>query len=287
MPEPTKPATLHRVGPSALDERALPFNSLTPARETALVSLRSAFDFGESVNQGVVGLRTRMAISAAVLVVFGLAVAVPADALTSAQTKFVSATHRVAPSTKSASTKKLVALGSAVCGLLKYGSVADDVGVLDASSNTFHFSKNQATAVVATSVTYLCPSHANAVKAFEKHPSAPAAAAPTTTTTTAPPTAAFSCSGSAPEGVSITYGADTQNLDGGGSVPWSTSLPIPDQAQYEAVNAQLQGPDGSISCTVTVTQNGQSTTQMGEASGNYNIAAAQVCSGGDGTWSKC
>lgn len=187
----------------------------------------------------------------------------------------------------SASTKKVLALGSAVCGLLKYGSVADDVGVLDAPSNSFHFSMKQATSIVAASVTYLCPSHTNAVKAFEKHPSTPAVAAPTTTTTTTPPTAAFSCTGSAPEGVSITYGADTQNLDGGSSVPWSASLPIPDQAQYEAVNAQLQGPDGSISCMVTVTQNGQSTTQTAEASGNYNIAGAQVCSGGDGSWSKC
>ena len=68
-------------------------------------------------------------------------------------------------------------------------------------------------------------------------------------------------------------------------MPWSTSIPIPAGAQYEAVNAQLQGPDGSISCTVSA----GGATQTGQAQGNYNIASAQVCNQPAilGGWQKC
>jgi hypothetical protein len=61
-------------------------------------------------------------------------------------------------------------------------------------------------------------------------------------------------------------------LSGGSSVPWPTSIPIASGAQYEQVSAQLQWPDGSISCQVTV--NGATAT--GQAVGDYNIASAQV-----------
>jgi hypothetical protein len=125
-----------------------------------------------------------------VLVVVGLAAAVPAEAA-SAQTKYINALHHAAPSTKAVSTKKLLGLGSAICSILKVGSVADEVGILQERSNAYHFPKNQVTAIVATSVTHLCPSHTNAVVAYEKkpsHPSVPAAVAAPTTTTAPPPT---------------------------------------------------------------------------------------------------
>jgi hypothetical protein len=108
---------------------------------------------------------------------------------------------------------------------------------------------------------------------------------PPTTTTTSPPTATFACSGTAPEGVDITYGSDTQNISGGHAVPWSASLPVPSGAQDESVSAQLQGPDGSISCSVAVTVDGTTTSQTGEAVGDYNIAQAEVCNA-DG-WQTC
>ena len=136
-------------------------------------------------------MRTRLAISAALLVAVGLVAAVPAGAA-SPQTKYINALHHAAPSTKALSTKKLLGLGSAICNILKLGSVADEVGILQERSNAYHFPKNQVMAIVATSVAHLCPSHTSAVVAFAKtqhHPSAPAAlAAPTTTTAPGPTT---------------------------------------------------------------------------------------------------
>ena len=106
-----------------------------------------------------------------------------------------------------------------------------------------------------------------------------------------PATASFSCTGSAPEGVDITYGTDTSNLSGGNTVPWQATLSLPSNALYANVTAQLQGPDGTITCTNTVswTEAGvaQSVTQTGTASGDYNIASAQICSDYNGGWQTC
>jgi hypothetical protein len=243
-----------------------------------------------------VRLRARL-VSVVVLVVVGLAAAVPAGASTTQHPKYINAVHHFAPGTKAIPNKTLAKMGTSICSDLNSGTsfTAEAESLVNAIGNGKTITTKMLAAILKYSVIYICPSYRPELETFENSStSAPAtshgstsAHATTTTTAPPPPTAAFSCTGSAPEGVSITYGADTQNLDGGGSVPWSASLPIPDQAQYEAVNAQLQGPDGSISCMVTVTQNGLTTTQMGEGSGNYNIAAAQVCSGGDGTWEKC
>jgi len=127
-------------------------------------------------------------------------------------------------------------------------------------------------------------------------PTVPAATGATTTSppTTAPlaTTAVFSCTGTAPEGVSITYGTDTSNLNGASTVPWQASLPLPSTAEYANVSAQLQGPDGSIRCTTTVTwsSDGRSHTvsQSGSAAGDYNIASAQVCTDQfNGNYTSC
>ena len=112
----------------------------------------------------------------------------------------------------------------------------------------------------STSATTVTTAPAVAPSATSASPAATAAPATTAPPATAPPTtapaasqAAFSCTGSAPEGVNITYGTDTSNLNGGSSVPWQASVPLPATAQCAEVSAQLQGPDGNITCTTTVT----------------------------------
>ena len=65
----------------------------------------------------------------------------------------------------------MLGLGKVLCKVLGFATVADDVGELDGSSNAYHFPKKQVVPIVATSVTYFCPSHTKAVLAFEAHPS--------------------------------------------------------------------------------------------------------------------
>jgi hypothetical protein len=140
------------------------------------------------------GVRTRLAIAAVVVVGFGYVATVPSGASSAAaQRKFIAAIHKAAPATKKVSNKKLLALGNAICNVLAFGSVADEVGLLKEPTNAYHFPKKQAVPIVATSVTYLCPSHKGAVQAYQAHPSAPPTrsaspppAAPTTTTTSGP-----------------------------------------------------------------------------------------------------
>lgn len=203
------------------------------------------------------------------------------------QAKFVKAVHRIAPATKKVSNKKLISLGTATCNILKFAPINDEVSVLEEPTNTFHFPKNQVVPILSTVVTYLCPSHASAMERYENTGggSAPKAA-PTTTTTPAPPTAAFNCTGSAPDGVDITYGTDSINDDGNGALPWSASLALPSDAEYADVQAQLSG-SGSVTCTTTVTWDGHSVTKTGAANGGYNIASAQICSSFDGGWETC
>jgi hypothetical protein len=43
-------------------------------------------------------------------------------------------------------------------------------------------------------------------------------------------------------------------------------------------NEPPEGPDGSINCTLTVTDgSGNTITQTAQAAGNYNIDHAQIC----------
>ena len=114
-------------------------------------------------------------------------------------------------------------------------------------------------------------------------------AAPSTTTTSERilPTAFFKCSGSAPGGVSITYGMNSSNLNGGSSLPWVSYLPVTSTAHSFTVSAQLQGADGSIKCSTAVDVNGKIVTQNGSASGTRKIAKAVVCSKSTGGWRPC
>jgi hypothetical protein len=92
----------------------------------------------------------------------------------------------------------------------------------------------------------------------------------------------FKVWGDAPGGalgpMDITYGSDTENLQGHG-LPFTKSLPLDDGAMYYNVNAQLQG-GGDIHCSVTV----DGKTKKGHAQGGYNICNAQLSGGFSGGW---
>ncbi|MEU9218942.1 MmpS family transport accessory protein [Streptomyces sp. NPDC048376] len=89
----------------------------------------------------------------------------------------------------------------------------------------------------------------------------------------------FKVWGSAPSGVDINYGSDSDSRSGKG-LPFEKTLKLDDSALYYNVNAQLMG-GGDINCSVTV--NGE--TKKGHASGDYNICMAQVNGGLLGGWS--
>ncbi len=106
-------------------------------------------------------------------------------------------------------------------------------------------------------------------------------------TPTAAPTAAgtpgqvtFSVTGSAPDGVTITYGTNTSNLSGG-PLPFTATLPLSTAGGvlYYDITAQLSGA-GSISCSISV---GGKVISSGTASGGYNICTSEILDSG-GTW---
>ncbi|MET9891104.1 hypothetical protein ABZZ47_12960 [Streptomyces sp. NPDC006465] len=88
----------------------------------------------------------------------------------------------------------------------------------------------------------------------------------------------FKVWGSAPAGVDITYGSDSDNRDGSG-LPMTKTLTLDSDAMYYHISAQLQG-GGDINCSVTV----DGETKKGHASGSYNICMAQLNSGLLGGW---
>lgn len=82
--------------------------------------------------------------------------------------------------------------------------------------------------------------------------------------------AVFKVWGTASAGVSITYGSDSENLDGNG-LPMTRTLKVKSDALYLHITAQLQG-GGDIHCSVTL----GSQTKEGQARGGYNICSAQI-----------
>ncbi|MFF2996994.1 MmpS family transport accessory protein [Streptomyces sp. NPDC057950] len=89
----------------------------------------------------------------------------------------------------------------------------------------------------------------------------------------------FKVWGSAPAGVDITYGSDSDSIQGHG-LPMTKTLKLKDDAMYYNVTAQLQG-GGDVHCSVTV----DGKTKTGHASGGYNICNAQLSGGLFGDWS--
>jgi hypothetical protein len=113
---------------------------------------------------------------------------------------------------------------------------------------------------------------------------------PTPSPSPVPQFVTFACTGSAPDGLDITYGPEGSNL-GASSLPFSKTTAYDSGAQYYVTTAQLSG-SGHVTCTTTVqTDNGDGTADdvvnSGTASGGYNIASAQVCSSFTGGWEKC
>ena len=91
--------------------------------------------------------------------------------------------------------------------------------------------------------------------AFAAPPTPAPAPTPAPTPTPTPPAgiqATFTCTGSAPQGVDITYETETSQYTGGTTVPWSTTLTLSQTSGFAAVEGQLQG-SGSITCNTTVT----------------------------------
>lgn len=81
-------------------------------------------------------------------------------------------------------------------------------------------------------------------------------------------------------GVDITYGSDTDNRQGGTSVPFSASLKLDRSADYYSLDAQLNG-SGDITCKIIIREH---VVAKGHASGGYNICSAQAGRGLDGSW---
>jgi hypothetical protein len=103
-------------------------------------------------------------------------------------------------------------------------------------------------------------------------------------------TTAYTCTGTAPDGIDITYGPDGTNLSAS-ALPFTQSTPLDPNAQYYVVDAQLHG-SGQVTCQTVVTYTdasgtAHSVTKSATASGGYNIASAQVCSRFDGAWEAC
>jgi hypothetical protein len=115
--------------------------------------------------------------------------ALPAAAST--QSNYIKALHRAAPATKKISTKKLVGLGKSICDFTGVAPASAEVKLLDESSNSFRFPKRQVSAIVSTSVAYLCPTHVSKPKVAVAAPPATTQptqpAPPTTTAPTTPP----------------------------------------------------------------------------------------------------
>lgn len=103
-----------------------------------------------------------------------------------------------------------------------------------------------------------------------------AAASPTPQ---APTKVTFVVSGSAPDGIDITYGPSGSNFAGPSVLSGKAvmSVKFDPEASYYSLNAQLQGA-GSIKCKIVVTGPGDAplTVSHGAAAGGYNICDAQA-----------
>jgi hypothetical protein len=97
----------------------------------------------------------------------------------------------------------------------------------------------------------------------------------------APTKVEFIVTGSAPDGIDITYGPSGSNFAGPSVLDGKAvmSVKFDPSASYYALNAQLQGA-GSIRCKIVVTGPGDEplTVSHGAAAGGYNICSAQATS---------
>jgi hypothetical protein len=96
----------------------------------------------------------------------------------------------------------------------------------------------------------------------------------------------YHCTGSAPDGVDITYGPSGSEYSAH-KLPFTKTTALDDSAEFYSLQAQLMG-SGHVSCTTTVqTDDGTQTVSSSSAEGDYNIADTEVCSSWGGTWDSC
>ncbi|RKN41458.1 hypothetical protein D7223_24300 [Micromonospora endolithica] len=69
-------------------------------------------------------------------------------------------------------------------------------------------------------------------------------------------------------------------------MPFNARGGVSASVRYYRISAQLQG-GGHVSCVLTVTGAGRTTTSSGTARGGHNIASAQICRDFDGQWDSC
>ncbi|MEU6369844.1 hypothetical protein ABZ876_29945 [Streptomyces sp. NPDC046931] len=90
----------------------------------------------------------------------------------------------------------------------------------------------------------------------------------------------FKVWGTAPGGVDITYGSDSDTRQGHfKNGTFEATLPVAKNALYFNVMGQLNG-GGDINCSITI----DGKTKKGHASGGYNICDAQLNAGLLGGW---
>jgi hypothetical protein len=122
------------------------------------------------------------------------------------------------------------------------------------------------------------PAHDLPCEAFRS----PTIPGPTPTWTPTPAlVVTFTVTGTAPDGLTITYGSNSANDQGGTSLPWSTTMPLGGSGvEYYYIDAQLSGA-GTVSCSIAVKGKVIGT---GSASGGYNIADCEITQGLFGGW---
>ena len=135
----------------------------------------------------------------------------------------------------------------------------------------------------AASASFASDAAAASASAAAASPSAPFSQPPA-----APTRVEFVVSGTAPDGIDITYGPAGSNLAGPSVLDGTAteSVPFDGSAEFYALSAQLQG-DGDITCKIVVTGPGDNplTASSGAASGSYNICSAQAAPVNGGlTW---
>lgn len=143
-------------------------------------------------------------------------------------------------------------------------------------------------AVVATNSGHKAsPSAASGAVAVAASASAPSAPAPSSSGPAPATRIEFIVSGSAPDGIDITYGPSGSDLSGPSSLDGTAKMSVPfdASADYYALSAQLQG-GGDITCKIVATGPGDAplTVSSGAASGSYNICSAQATSGDGISW---
>jgi hypothetical protein len=128
--------------------------------------------------------------------------------------------------------------------------------------------------IAALSGSHPAPASSPGIAAVSAPAAASSSAAPP------PPTKVeFIVSGTAPDGIDITYGPSGSNLSGPSTLDGTATMSVPfnASAEYYAMDAQLQG-GGDITCKIVVTGPGDNpaTVSSGAASGGYNICSAQA-----------